>query len=331
VTLPAPAPGTSPLFLRPSFQHRPWGGERLAAWSPEDVPPGPVGECWGVSAHPHGPSTVVGGPHDGRTLAEVWEVDRAFFGGGPVGEGFPLLVKLLDAADWLSVQVHPDDGAAAELEGAPRGKTECWYVVAAEPGAQIVLGHRAATTDELGEHVDAGRWDEVLLRRPVVAGDFVYVPSGTVHALGPGLLVCEVQQSCDTTYRVWDWDRTDADGVARELHLDKAKRVMTAPHDPDLTSTAGPVQDVTGGRRRTLVDGPLFRVVLHEVDADGYRVAFPSYEACTVLAGSGTLSVGGVAHALRAGQSLVLPAQAGEVELAGTLTLLSCGPAVAPR
>jgi mannose-6-phosphate isomerase len=319
---------TAPLRLAPDFQKRLWGGRSLASrFGYRGLPDGPVGECWGVSGHPNGPSTVVGGRHDGRTLAEVWDDDRQFFGGGPAGDGFPLLVKFLDARDWLSVQVHPDDAQALELEGVPLGKTECWYVVAAEPGAELVLGHRAGTSDELAAMVAAGQFEELLLRRPVAAGDFVYVPSGTVHAVGPGLLVCEVQQSSDTTYRVWDWDRTDAEGQARELHLDKAMRVMSAPYDPAVTATALEPVEVTGGVQRTLVQGPHFEVTLHQVAGSGYRVTLPGYELCSVLDGSGTVGWAGEDHPLRAGDHLVIPADAYEVELNGPVTVLCSRPA----
>ncbi len=314
---------TEPLFLAPAFQERIWGGRRLAARFGYDVPAGRIGECWGISAHPNGPSTVRGGRHAGRSLAEVWASDRAFFGGGPADGPFPLLAKFLDADDWLSVQVHPDDAAAAELEGVPRGKTECWYVVEAAAGAELVLGHRAAGADELAELVDAGRWDDLLVRVPVATGDFVNVPSGTVHALGPGVLVYEMQQSCDTTYRVWDWDRRDDEGRLRELHLDKAKRVLTAPHDGAAADTAGGFEPVPGGRRRLLVDGPHFAVTLHEVTGPGYRFASSGYLLCTVVDGAGRVSWPGEDHALQAGDHLVLPADAREVSLEGTLTVIA--------
>jgi mannose-6-phosphate isomerase len=175
--------------------------------------------------------------------------------------------------------------------------------------------------------VSAGRFEELLLRRPVSVGDFVYVPERTVHAVGPGLLVCEVQQSSDTTYRVWDWDRTGADGRSRELHLDKALQVMTAPYDPAVTETALPPVDVTGGRRQELVKGQHFEVTLHQVSGAGYRVTLPGYEVCSVLDGSGVVRWGGDEHPLRAGDHLVIPADAQEVELDGRLTVLCSRPA----
>jgi mannose-6-phosphate isomerase len=322
---------TAPLFLEPVFRHRIWGGRQLATrFGYEGVPDGPVGECWGISAHPSGPSRVVGGPHDGRTLAEVWASDRAFFGGdrsdGEVGP-FPLLVKLLDARDWLSVQVHPDDAEAAALEGVPLGKTECWYVVDAEPGAELLIGHRASSRRELAAMIDAGRWDELLLRRKVAKGDFVYIPAGTVHAVGPGLLLCEVQQNSDTTYRVYDFDRTDAAGNRRQLHLDKAKRVITVPWDPASIEAGGTVASQPAGRTSTLLSSPIFDVTLHEVAGDGYRASFPTYELCTVTDGGGQVAWADQEHPLRAGDHLILPADAGEVRFSGRLTIVSSHPA----
>ena len=322
----SPAVPEAALFLEPVFQRRIWGGRRLAARFGYDVPDGPVGECWGVSAHANGPAVVRNGTHAGRTLADVWERDPTFFGRRDDGP-FPLLVKFLDAADWLSVQVHPSDEEALRLEGVPLGKTECWYVVEAEPGAELILGHRAADRDELTAMVRAGRWDELLERRRVRAGDFVYVPTGTVHAVGPGLLIYEVQQNCDTTYRVYDFDRADAaTGQPRELHLDKALQVLRAPYDPATTDTAEAPQDVAGGRRQRLVHGPFFTATRHLVRGDGYAFASPTFEAWTAVDGRGTMNVRDELHPVAAGDHFVLSAAVGEVAFSGDLTLISCRP-----
>src|SRR5690606_31738382 len=143
---------------------------------------------------------------------------------------YPLLVKILDAADDLSVQVHPNDSYAREVEGVPYGKTECWYVLSAEEGAELVLGHHAKTREELVQMMDQGEWDKLLRRIKVKAGDFIYVPSGTIHAIGKGIVILETQQSSDITYRVYDYDRRDSMGNKRELHLDRAREVTLVPH-----------------------------------------------------------------------------------------------------
>ncbi|MGZ4113018.1 MAG: type I phosphomannose isomerase catalytic subunit, partial [Tumebacillaceae bacterium] len=223
-----------PLFLTPVFQERIWGGTALRERFGYAIPTDHTGECWGISAHLHGPSRICNGPLAGRTLAEVWEQHPELFGReiGRVGRGgserakgqkfgsgrlaaceaFPLLVKILDANSDLSVQVHPDDAYAAEHERGELGKTECWYVLDCAPDAELILGHRAQSRAELAEMMQSGAWDDLLIRRPIQPGLFFYVPSGTVHALGKGTLVLEIQQSSDTTYRVYDYDRVDANG-----------------------------------------------------------------------------------------------------------------------
>ncbi len=327
---------TEPLFLTPSFHARLWGGRRLATvLGYRDLPDGPIGECWGVSAHPAGPSVVRTGSHAGATLAQVWEEDPAFFGREPADASpFPLLVKFLDAADWLSLQVHPDDAQAARLEGEPWGKSECWYVVAAEPGAELVCGHNAADLPTLQAAIDAGTWDGLLVRHEVRPGDFFFVPSGTLHSIGPGVLVCEVQQSSDVTYRVHDFDRVDAHGLMRALHLEQAKQVSRAPFEPRTVRTAEAVVVVPGGRRRQLVRGAHFSVA--ELVADtgpttpmalsGDPVEGEPWTTFSVVAGAGTLRHGRDTASLVAGDHVVLPAADGPSEVYGRLTLVLSTP-----
>ena len=171
------------------------------------------------------------------TLDRVWAEHRDVFGDAK-GDVFPLLTKILDASEDLSVQVHPDDAYAAEHEHE-LGKTECWYVIAAEPGATMIYGHHAKTREQLAKWINNGEWNKLLRRVPVKPGDFLYVPSGTIHAVGKGIMVLETQQSSDTTYRLYDWDRVDkTTGQKRELHLQQSIDTTNVPHhDPDLDIT----------------------------------------------------------------------------------------------
>lgn len=150
-------------------------------------------------------------------LDELWATHPELFGHSSE-PSFPLLTKILDAADDLSVQVHPDDVYGEKNEGE-LGKTECWYIIHADEGSEIVYGHHAKSKSELKDMIDSGDWEHLLTRIPVQAGDFFFVPSGTVHAIGKGIIILETQQSSDTTYRVYDYDRKDDAGNTRELHI----------------------------------------------------------------------------------------------------------------
>src|SRR5699024_5164156 len=222
---------SEPIFLKPVFQERIWGGQKLKVEYNYDVPFECTGEAWVISAHSNGPSIIENGALKGRTLEDAWNEHGELFNKKADNNGeYPLLVKILDANDDLSVQVHPNDEFARDVEGIPYGKTECWYVLSAEPQAEVVLGHHASTRKELERMMDDGKWGELLKRVKVKAGDFIYVPSGTIHAIGKGIVILETQQSSDITYRVYDYDRVDANGQKRELHLQRAKDVTLIPH-----------------------------------------------------------------------------------------------------
>ena len=215
---------SEPLFLQSVMQEKIWGGTHLRDVFGYDIPSDHVGEYWAISAHPNGVSTIKNGRYAGQTLDVLYAEHRELFGNRqePV---FPLLTKILDANDWLSVQVHPDDAYGLEHEGE-LGKTECWYIIAAEPGAEIIYGHNAKSKEELRQQIESKDWENLLTKVPVRAGDFFYVPSGTMHAIGAGIMVLETQQSSDTTYRVYDFDRKDDQGNLRELHLEKSIDVL---------------------------------------------------------------------------------------------------------
>ena len=225
--MPGSAPLAAPLTLSPCVKDYMWGGSRLARLTRRALP-GVVAETWEVSGHPAGPSVVAAGPLAGRTLPElVAEHGAALVGRRGVDAGapgaFPLLVKLLDANHALSVQVHPDDDHAAAHGLSEPGKTEMWYVLEAEPGAGIIHGLRPGTDGEaLRRAARTGRLQDRLRRFAVRPGDSVLVPAGTVHGILSGIVLVEIQQSADTTYRIHDWDRVGPDGRPRELHVERA-------------------------------------------------------------------------------------------------------------
>lgn len=216
------------LKLKPVFQERIWGGTKLRDYFGYDIPTETTGECWAISAHKNGDCEVTNGPLRGKHLSEVYKDHPELFGGAKTSV-FPLLTKILDAKEDLSVQVHPDDEYARREENA-LGKTECWYIIDCEEDARMIYGHTAETKDELNRMMDEGEWDNLLQSVKIRPGDFFYVPSGTIHALCKGTLVLETQQSSDVTYRVYDYDRMDDKGQKRELHMEEAKKVLSVPH-----------------------------------------------------------------------------------------------------
>ncbi len=223
-------PIRQPIFLDPVCTHNVWGGTRLREEYGCREEGDDVGECWGISAHPKGDGVVRFGDFAGMRLSEVWERHPEAFGSLP-HEKFPLLTKIIDARDDLSIQVHPDDAYAARRENGETGKTECWYILDCEEGATLVIGHNAKTREELCDMVRGGRWGELIREVPVKKGDFVQIDPGTVHAIKGGITLLETQQNSDVTYRVYDYGRL-YHGAPRELHVEKSLDVIKVPAAP---------------------------------------------------------------------------------------------------
>ena len=221
-----------PLTFQPVFRDYVWGGRHLETLFGRALPAGIVAESWEISGHPSSPTRVDQGYWCGHTLPDVLAslgvnlVGRR--GASMLSRGrFPLLVKLLDASQDLSVQVHPDDDFAGMHEHGELGKTEMWYILHARPGAELIYGlRRGATPASLRHAIEGHAPQSELHRLPVQAGDAVFIPAGTVHALLSGIVAAEIQQNSDTTYRLYDWGRLGADGKPRPLHIDKALRVI---------------------------------------------------------------------------------------------------------
>ncbi|EPA0827137.1 mannose-6-phosphate isomerase, class I [Enterococcus hirae] len=316
-----------PMFLKPVFQEKIWGGSRLRSVFGFDIPNDKIGEDWAISAHPHGVSVVENGEYQGQKLDELWQNHKELFG-NPTEPVFPLLIKILDAEDELSVQVHPDDAYGMKHEGE-LGKTECWYIIDAEPGAEIIYGHHAKTREELAEMIQEGRWDDLLKKVPVKKGDFFYVPSGTIHAIGKGIMILETQQSSDTTYRVYDYDRKDANGNTRELHIQQSIDVTTVPAiTPQIQ-----MKEVRKGNSSivTYLETEFFNV--YEWDIKGitsFKKQAP-YTLATVIDGSGELVVNEKIYPLTKGASFILPNDVTEWTVQGELSIIASEPGKASK
>jgi mannose-6-phosphate isomerase len=240
-----------PLAIVPDEREAIWGGTALVArYGKHAAPDARVGESWEC----YDGNAVGNGAFAGATIGELRaRLGAELMGAADPSAPFPLLTKLIDARAALSVQVHPDDAYARRVEGAPNGKTECWYVLEADPGAEIVLGwNRATTRAEYLERVREASLDDVLRRVPARAGDAFYLPAGTLHAIGAGIVLFETQQTSDLTYRIYDYDRRGADGKPRELHVEKAADVLD--YRESFAGALHPVSyELDGLRRTTLV------------------------------------------------------------------------------
>jgi mannose-6-phosphate isomerase len=273
-----------------------WGGHRLASLFGKRTPPtATIGESWEIVDRPEAQSVVRNGPFRDRTLHELWTRDRkAIFGDVPDALRFPLLIKLLDAHDQLSLQVHPPEAIATKLKGEP--KTEFWYVASAIPGARLHVGLRKAVTpDQFADAVRGGTVADVVHSIEVKPGDSMFLPAGRFHAVGAGNVLVEVQQNSDTTYRVYDWNRVDDNGKPRELHVDQAlKSIDFNDVAPALTQPEGEL----------LVHNELFEIQKWNLDAAREIVPPGQFAIICCLTGS----VRCVDVDLRPGEFALVPA-----------------------
>ncbi|MEC1633957.1 mannose-6-phosphate isomerase, class I [Bacillus mojavensis] len=309
----------SPIFFKPVFKERIWGGTALRDVFGYDIPSETTGECWAISAHPKGPSTIANGPYKGKTLTELWDKHRELFG-GVEGDQFPLLTKLLDVKEEMSIKVHPDDYYAGENEQGELGKTECWYIIDCKENAEIIYGHTARSKTELVTMINSGDWEGLLRRIKIKPGDFYYVPSGTIHALCKGTLVLETQQNSDATYRVYDYDRLETNGKSRELHFAKAINAATVPH------VDGYIDESTESRKgitiKTFVQGEYFSVYKWDINGEAELSQDGTFLICSVIEGSGLLTYGKETCLLQKGDHFILPYNMSDFTIKGTCTLI---------
>jgi len=294
------------IILKPLFKERIWGGSKLNTYG-YDLPSNLIGECWGISGHPHGESIIENGEFQGKKLSELYRNHPDLFN-HPSDDTFPLLVKIIDAKADLSIQVHPDDTYALKHENQ-RGKHEAWIVLDAEPSTRIQLGHHAKDGREFKSMVTQQAWDKLLRYKPLHRDDVIDIKPGTLHALCAGTMVIEIQQSSDVTYRVYDYDRLDANGNLRPLHLKQALDVTIAPFiDPPITKLNRKLLNQV----QTLVNNHHFKIEALGVDKP-MTLTHPRYRLVTVIEGEVTIQN----TLLKKGQHCVITSQVQTIQVDG--------------
>ncbi len=304
------------LLLNPVFKQRIWGGDQLKAKFGYEIPGDDTGECWAVSAHPNGDCTVKEGIYEGATLSELWEKHPELFG-NPREDRFPLLVKIIDAKDDLSIQVHPDDAYAKEHENGSLGKTECWYILDCTEDATLVAGHNAGSREELSDMIHQGRWTELIREIPIKKGDFIQIDPGTVHAIKGGLMILETQQNSDITYRVYDYGRL-TDGKPRELHVAQSINVITVPA-PTAQESVKDALNLPENKMNELISCDYYTVWKLDVEGSfSFEQSHP-FLIMSVIGGEGSIN----ARTIKKGDHFILPAGFGSVEMQGKMQLIA--------
>ena len=304
------------LFLNPVCTHNIWGGTRIREEFGHKEEGNDIGECWGISAHPNGDGVIVNGELAGMHLSEVWKKYPELFGNLDY-DRFPLLVKIIDSRDGLSVQVHPDDSYAMEHENGSFGKMECWYVLDCPENAKIIIGHNAQSREELADMIHEGRWNDFIRELPVKKGDFMRIDPGTVHAITSGLLILETQQNSDIAYRVYDYDRL-SNGKPRELHIDKSIDVITVPAK-SAEDSIWSVADLPKNELCKLYECNYYKVFKLNLDGEvTFEQSYP-FLNMAVIEGQGTVN----GTPLKKGDFFILPCGLGEVKVEGCMEIMA--------
>jgi len=310
------------MKLKPYVKYAPWGGKRLMEeyGMPKPEKGEVAGEAWVLSCDKNGPNTIANGEFADTLFADFYAGHREVTGlRGGADERFPVLIKFIDAREELSVQVHPDD------KDAPgQGKTEAWYMIDCAPGASLLLGFKRRTTKKIFEK--AARSGEILplLREvPVKKGDVFFIPAGTVHAIGKGILLAEVQQSSDITYRLFDYNKL-YDNKLRPLHLDDSIRVSSTMPYHNAYCENGKFEQLNGAKRAGLIDSPYFSVRKVDVDAIyADKADEKSFVSLLVLEGEGVLVCSGCEDVeMKKGECVFIPANCGDFVLRGQISVL---------
>ena len=304
----------NPMLLSPAFKDYLWGGTRLKEEFGKKSDLDIVAESWELSTHKDGQSVVASGEFAGMTLGEFVEKNPSVLGENcKKFEFFPILIKFIDAKDNLSIQVHPDDEYALKNTGG-YGKTEMWYILDCEEGASLYYGFKEEITKEqFKASIEDNTLLDYLNKVEVKKGDVYFIEAGTVHAIGKGIVICEIQQNSNTTYRVYDYDRRDAQGNARELHVEKALEV----------SVTKPPVEYKQENENLLAKCKYFTVEKADVDGEmEFAIDETSFKSVIVTDGEGTLTLGDCEMQIKKGDSIFIPAQNGKFSVKGNCNII---------
>ncbi len=306
-----------PVKLKPAYKDYIWGGEKLRSIYGKETDLSPLAESWELSCHPDGLSIISGGDYDGKTLDSYIKENKGCLGTLCKADELPILIKLIDAQDNLSVQVHPNDEKAKEWENQ-NGKTEMWYVVQADKGAKMTCGMRQDTTkEELKKAIKNNTVEELLNTVPSKKGDVFFVEAGTVHAIGRGNVIAEIQQNSNVTYRLYDYGRIGKDGKPRELHIEKGVKASNCKK-----SEPRKIPIYSDGTRLL---GSCEYFAVKEIKFSGTKTFVAdekSYHALIVVDGDAEIVTESYAKKIKAGETVFIPANMGKYTLSGKATIL---------
>jgi mannose-6-phosphate isomerase len=301
-----------PVLFAPIIQSRRWGGDRLATKLGKQLPAANdvYGESWEIVDRHDQQSKIAFGPTAGQTIRELIQAnaEQIYGGAASADKQFPFLIKFLDCQQDLSVQVHPNDEQAKVYHPSETGKTECWFVLDAEPGSVVYVGFQPGTTaDQIRAAVSENRLAELLKAYPAKKGDGFYIPAGTVHAIGQGLVIAEIQQPSDLTFRLYDWGCVDQNGQPRQLHVDDALAVMTLDESFDPRAARQEDRDAASEPLQTIVS-PYFQVDIYEFSEGTLQISHEECLVLMVLEGAGVMQSGEFSREVELGQTWLLPA-----------------------